>query len=150
MNNVDYNICNTQGKIYEYAAKLGYDLSVFSSLYLKSDFCRRAFDTIYSRFQYHDEEESWDFLYPEIKDRLTVYGEGKSFDGGVAYWIGFTYRQLYIEGGISSAELADGIDFNTMCNYYPGLHTVDEDMAYDIIIANYNNKKSGNVKHSYL
>ena len=133
MTPVDDSICHTQGSIYEYAAKNGYDMKVFSEVYLKSDFCRRAFDTIYSRFQFADEEECWDFLEPENRAEFKKLDDNKEFDIDVAYWIGFTYRQIYIESGVKSSDLADKITFETMCRYYPGLHTIDEDMAYDII-----------------
>ena len=51
------------------------------------------------------------------------------------------YRQLYIETEIPSAELVEKADFATMCRYYPGLHTIDEEMATDIICENKGLKK---------
>lgn len=158
---IDYKICQTQGRIYELIADNGYDVPLFSSLFLQSDFCRRSFDTIYSRFQLADELECMDFIIPEIQDRFPgiksnpIYTDGGAhiaddvpieyfrkypdtcFSPDVAYWIGFTYRQLYIETGTYSSELAERLSFGAMCRYYPGLHTVDEDMATDIICENF-------------
>ena len=51
MGGIDYDICMTQSRIYKYIAQCGYDVNRFSDAFLMSDFCRRAFDTIYSRFQ---------------------------------------------------------------------------------------------------
>jgi hypothetical protein len=81
MTDLEYDICETQG----------YNLEKFLPLYLQSDFCKRAMDTIYSRFPLEDELECWDFIYPEIKNELSIYEDNKTFDRNVAYWIGFTY-----------------------------------------------------------
>ena len=133
LSDVDYEICCTQGRIYEYAANLGYDMELFSNEYLKSDFCRRAMDTDYSRFQFADEEECWDFIIPEIGSKLEKIDTGLYFDPDVAHWIGFTYRQICFDRKVCSKDLPDKISFETMCRYYPGLHTIDEDAAMDII-----------------
>ena len=68
MTGIEHDICDTQGRIYEYASTFGYDMEVFSKAYLCSDFCHRAMDAPYSRFQLHTEEECWDFIYPEIEN----------------------------------------------------------------------------------
>ena len=135
MDLVEYDICRTQARIYRYIASQGYDLPIFSDAYLTSDFCRRAFDTIYSRFQVADELECLDFIFPEINEKLVK--NNTWFDEDVAYWIGFTYRQCYIETEIPSRELASRISFASMCRYYPGLHTLDENEALEIICRDY-------------
>lgn len=129
----EYIICKVQGSIYEYQAKKGYDIAVFSELYLKSDFCKRAFDTIYSRFQWADAEECLDFIIPEIGDKCKKLKSNEEFSPDVAFWIGFTYRHLYIRTEIPSEELVQIIPFDSMLRYYPGLHTIDEESAIDII-----------------
>lgn len=127
----DYIICQRQGDIYKDMAEQGTDMEWFSNAYLKSDFCKRAFDTIWSRFQWADSRESLDFIIPEI----SPVKENKQgfFNPDVAQWIGLTYRMLYIETKIPSAELCDIVSFDAMCGYYPGLHTLDEEMAIDMI-----------------
>ena len=144
---IDYTICKTQGSIYEQQAKDGYDIVIFSDLYLKSDFCRRAFDTIYSRFQIADRLECLDFILPEIGGKCRKFTTREEiFSPDVAYWIGFTYRQLYIETCISSRELSERLSFEAMCRYYPGLHTVDEYMATGIICNDYGFEKKAEYK----
>ncbi len=55
----------------------------------------------------------------------------------VAGWIGFTYRQLQIETGIQSRDLWEKVPFdNLLCAWF-GLHTVDEVIAAEIIIADF-------------
>lgn len=131
----EYGICKTQARLYRYVAQKGFDMEWFSENYLRSSFCKRAFDTTYSRFQTADELECLDFILPEL-GTIKMLDDAYMFHPDVAEWIGFTYRQLYIETEIPSSELVKKINFATMCRYYPGLHTVDEEMATDIICEN--------------
>ena len=140
-NSVEYDICQTQGWIYKLAAKMGYDMKLFSDMYLKSDFCRRAFDTKYSRFQLSDAEESMDFILPEIGNCIKKMEQDEIFSPDVAEWIGFVYRQLYIETQIPSKVLQETVSFTSMCRYYPGLHTIDEENATEIICEDFGLKK---------
>lgn len=130
---IDYDICMTQSRIYRYIAQCGYDVKRFSDAFLMSDFCRRAFDTIYSRFQLEDVLECMDFIEPEIPNDLMKNKDNMTFDQDVAAWIGFTYRQLYFETKVNSSNLVRIVSFGTLCNYYAGLHTIDWEDATDII-----------------
>ena len=140
MNRDEYGICKNQARLYRFVARKGVDMEWFSENYLRSSFCKRAFDTIYSRFQTADELECLDFIMPEL-GAPKMMENGYMFEPDVAEWIGFTYRQLYIETEIPSANLVEKADFATMCRYYPGLHTIDEEMATDIICENKGLKK---------
>lgn len=122
---IEYDICATQQRIFGEYAKQGYDMEIFATEYLSSDFCNRHMDRFYSRFQLEDVSECSDFFLPEIGDRLTKY-ENKFFKPEIAEWIGFTYRQLQLETKIKSAELIKKIPFLNMCSLYPGMHTIDE------------------------
>lgn len=135
INSVEYDICKTQGEIYEYAAKKGYHIKEFSDAYLHSDFCRRAMDTEYSRFQLEEAGECWDFIEPEIGSYIEEhkYSGEAIFDPAVAYWIGFTYRWIYIRTMIRGEELTSKVSFEDLVAYYPGLHTIDEGMAFETI-----------------
>lgn len=129
---IQYDICRTQEDIYRWAAERKYDIKRFSNEYLSSDFCRRAMDSFYSRFQLCDPDECMDFVTPEIGGADKFQSE-LYFDEDVAGWIGWMYRFLAFETKLSSKELNSKVPFDAMCRYYPGLHTVDEDMAVDII-----------------
>lgn len=136
LSKLEYGICETQGNLFRYVANKGVDMEWFALYYLSSDFCRRAMDTVYSRFFTADELEHLDFIVPEIgplKNNPHGY-----FDGNVAFWIGFTYRQLQIQTGVFSKDLVTRIPFVKLCNAYAGLHTVDEEMASDILCKNFN------------
>lgn len=136
---VEYGICETQGNLFRYVANEGVDMEWFTNHYLSSDFCRRSMDTIYSRFFFADELEHLDFIIPEIGP-LKLNQKGY-FDGNVAYWLGFTYRQMYIQTGVPSKELVRIIPFSKLCDAYIGLHTVDEEMASDILCKDFGLQK---------
>ena len=140
---VELKICQNQGRLYRFVANLGYNMKDFSNAYLASDFCKRAMDTTYSRFQLHDEQEILDFLMPEIQEKCSRMNENEMFNPEVAYWIGFTYRQLYYETELLSKDLAKQFQFSDICATYGGLHTVDEEMATDILCENRGIKKTG-------
>ena len=135
---VHYEISNTQGEMYKRMAQLGYDIEDFSDVYLQSEFCKRAFDTDWSYYQLLSGRECLDALFYDTP--MTKKRESGYFDEDVAYWIGFTYRLLYIETKVPSSELVNIVTFESMCKYYPGLHTIDEEQAIDIICEDHNLK----------
>lgn len=141
---IDDDICMTQGEIYEYAAKLLYDREEFSQKYLTSNFCNREMDARYSVFQLADAEECMDFIQKEFVPQTSPvqYIQQKTF------WIGYTYRRLQMITGIPSRELANLVPYPVMARYYEGLHTVDEDVAIEIIIEDMEAKfgKTGKTK----
>lgn len=136
LDSVEHIICRTQGNIYEYMARKGYDMESFSDAYLTSVFCKESMDTLYSRFQVREPEECLDFILPEIQDKLNLLPDSQVFDPDVAFWIGWTYRQLYIMTGVNSSELKDKISFSHMCKIYPGMHTINEYHSAEIICEN--------------
>ena len=118
MDLIEYNICETQGRIYVYMAKKGYDMNMFSDNYLKCSFCKDELDTEYSWYQEETANECAAYYMPEIEDKLVCYPFGCCFDLEEAEWIGFAYRQLYLETGIYSSELSDIVPFEEMREYY--------------------------------
>lgn len=136
MTGIEYDICQTQQRIYEYMCVRNYDMKIFSKLYLQSEFCRRAMDTNYSRFQLETPQECADFYMPEIGAYLKKLEEGCTFNMDIAGWIGFTYRQIYIKTQTPSAVLSLLLPFNVMVQYYSGMHTIDENVAGQLIIDN--------------
>ena len=134
MTAIQYDICDTQAMIYSYAAEQGYDMWNFSDLYMSSDFCAREMDAEYSTMQLADDTVCWERLEPEIGSHLKKCPDGLYFDLDVAWWIGFTYRQLAFLTGRPSSEIVKKASFKQLISAYPGLHTVDEEMAGEILI----------------
>ena len=133
MDKVQRIICENQGKIFKTACLMKLNMDEFVPAYMKSLFCEKSMDVIWSVFQFADAEECLDFIVPEI--RPSVMNSIK-YQPAIMDWVGFAYRQLYFSLGVSSKEIYDKVSFRDMLVYHPGLHTVDEDMAVDIIIEN--------------
>jgi len=72
----------------------------------------------------------------------------------VMYWIGYTYRYWQYLTGESSKEIYKQADAKTMCEAYPGFHTLDVSMAVEDLKEIYNQKLSSmhskRISKSYL
>lgn len=140
LDDVQYDICETQGLIFEtiagkYSAE---SFKTFVKEYMCSEFCRRQMDVSYSRYQMHEPEESLDFVIPEISEHAKLeLSTDSHFPGDTAFWIGFTYRQVSMKTCLPSAEIIKQIPLTKMLAMYPGLHTVDETMALEIIMESF-------------
>ena len=128
---MNFQICCTVGRIYVLANNTGYKMKEFSDMFLSSDFCKRAFDTIYSVFQLEDEYMSMDYLLKEVNPPM----ENKDImlKEDIAFWIGFIYRYIYIQTLIPSNELVKKIPYDYLLSKSYGLLTLDEEEAYEII-----------------
>ena len=108
---INWEICESQGDLYKYVSELGYDIPSFSDLYLCSYFCEKAFDVKWT--QHHDKfgYENWGYLRKELEQKMTLIKDGEKYFDECAYWVGFVYRYLYIETGIPSKKLKDIFPF---------------------------------------
>ena len=123
-------ICETQGEIFKYANDLTLDMDVFVPKYMKSRFCDKSMDTVYSPFQFAEAEECLYFILKEIKvPKLKSPG----YDSSIMEWIGYMYRYLYYRLKTTSKEIIISVPFSSMMAYYSELHTMDADTAVDII-----------------
>lgn len=127
-------VCKQQQELFEYVQKHKADVCEFAKAFLNSDFCNRSLDKPYSVDQYADIMNWLEFLdweciavHPKLFQKNPVPLQ-------VAGWLGFTYRQLQIETNLQSRELWDRVPIDRLIIAWPGLHTVDEDMAAEIII----------------
>ena len=134
------DICRTVGSFYEQAAMDGCNIKTFSDRYLESKFCRNRMECEYSSFWREDALTCLEFIYPEIgfpesipnnKDKNIV------FDPDVAYWIGYTYYQLYCETGIHGNILKEKVPFDKLILNYEAHHTLDEYYSTDKLCSYY-------------
>ncbi len=136
MNDEERFICCQQQELYEYAQARQADMEAFSDMFLNSELCNNSLDKPYSVDQFADIANWLEFLEKDCpvipglfqKSRVTLSAAG---------WTGFTYRQLHFATGLSGKELARLVPFGKLVAAYPGLHTVDEDMAAEIIIKDF-------------
>ena len=127
-------ICETQGEIFRCANEWRLNMDEFVPLYMHSVFCKRAMDGIYSRFQMADGEECLDYILKEIHPSIL---NEIHYNEQAMFWVGFTYRQLTFRlRDIPSKIIYDRLPFFSLAKQYYGLHTIDEEIAIDIIIEN--------------
>ena len=122
---LEYVICDSQGRLFEYCNNIGLDFDVFVKEYMCSDFCARAMDAEYSRYHYCDTEEVFEFLEAELSKTKA----GLSLKSAAAYWIGFMYRMVSLKTGISSKLLYSVLPPQKMELFYPGMHVLDDCVA---------------------
>lgn len=130
-------ICNQQKELYEYAQSKRANIEKFSDAFMNSDFCNRSLDKPYSVDQFADIVNWLEFLEKDCPVVPDVFQSRRvSFE--TAGWIGFIYRYLHFETGLTSKELSARIPVEKLIIAYPGLHTIDEDMAAEIIAHDFN------------
>lgn len=136
MTHVERVIANRQKSLYEYAQSRHADIEKFSDDFMSSRFCNKNIDPPYSVDQFNDIEDWIDFMAPEcvIKPDLLQINE---VPASIAGWLGFTYRHIHFVTGLPSIEIAKKVPVDKLILSYPGLHTIDEDMAIDIIRENF-------------
>lgn len=137
MDGIDYKIGRTQRRLYEYAAKHGYDMEQFSNFFLRSDFCSRAFDVLYSRFQLETPVECMDFILEEAKDQLKENAVKKAdeWEADIAGFVGMLYRMLYFITPYTSRELCEKVPYSTVKRFYSSFGQETENyIAEDICI----------------
>ena len=136
---INYDICISQAKLYEYVANEGYDMVDFSNKYLQSKFCNVNFDREWSLYHFAAPVETSYEIFKEIQ--VDKYEGNMVFNPDAAWWIGFTYKQLQIETEMHSKDILKEISFEELVRCYPGLHTVDEEYATDMICEYHHLKK---------
>ena len=130
-------ICKQQQELFEYVQAHNADVIFFAEAFMKSDFCNRSLDKPYSVDQYADIMNWLEFLEWEKITVRAVLQQQRPVSFRVAGWLGFTYRQLQIETGLQSRELWEKVPIERLIRAWPGLHTVDEDMAAEIIMEDF-------------
>lgn len=130
-------ICKQQQELFEYVQAHNADVISFAEAFMHSNFCNRSLDKPYSVDQYADIMNWLEFLEWEKITVRPVLQQQRPVSFRVAGWLGFTYRQLQIETGLQSRELWEKVPINKLIRAWPGLHTVDEDMAAEIIMEDF-------------
>ena len=111
---INGDICLLQGRIYRYAAELGYNTENFSAQYLNSKFCNDHFDSYWS--PYHNTNA--EYCFSEFMEENPSLQKNPSLDPEFSSWIGFTFAQLHIETGLPSRELALRVDIDFVERLY--------------------------------
>lgn len=123
-------LCDIQGRLFELALKKGYDCPAFIEFFMKSRVAA-ALDDVYDRLQWAGEE----YILEELDDEAHgLKKAGTMFDVEIMYWTGYVYRYWHYYKNMSSKEIYEIADVNTMKESWLGFHTFDVEMAIDDLI----------------
>ena len=120
---IELDIAHNHGALFEYVIKQNYDIITFVNEFMRSEFCRRTWDSEYSVLQL------WDacFTISEyLHEGYVIPKTDTPFeDIDMMFWIGYIYRLCVLRLEISSAKLIDCVPLEMLMNGYYGLHTLD-------------------------
>ena len=114
MLNIQFCLEEMQGKLFENAAKLGYDSENFVRLFMRSQLASQL-DMDYSRMQFVDEEYWMEELQDTYGDKLA---KGTSLSPQEMFWLGYIYRSWHHKTGESSREILKRANFKKMTKLY--------------------------------
>ena len=133
-------IMETQGEIYNLAYKMNFDMSWFSEQYLKSVFCEKEMDAIYSKFQTEFPEACMEELLSEWDNKKIAIVCRKE-DAIDAYTsptrIGQIYRYLFYELCLPSKELQHILPYSEIANYDIEFDTLEIENIVSFIMEDY-------------
>lgn len=120
-------LCDIQGRLFELAAKNGYDSKDFISKFMNSNTAKKLDDS-YDRLQWSGEEYILEELIDEVKK---VNKSNEVYSREVMYWMGYTYRYWHYYTNELSKEIYTIANAKTMNLSWLGFHTLDVEMAVD-------------------
>lgn len=127
LNMQQFGLCDIQGRLFELAHKNGYDCKNFIEAFMNSQ-TAASLDRTYDRLQWAGEEYILEEL---IEETGGLKKAGTMYHNEMMYWSGYTYRYWRYYTGESSEMIYKIADAETMAAGYPGLHTLDVEMAID-------------------
>lgn len=127
LNQQQFGLCDIQGRLFELARKNGYDCKDFIQRFMNSR-TAAALDQTYDRLQWAGEE----YILEELNEEVGgLKKAGMTYHNEIMYWSGYTYRYWRYYTGESSKEIYITANAEIMATGYPGLHTLDVEIAID-------------------
>ncbi len=128
----DEFLCEQQRDYFAYIYKKLVNMETYINNFMYSDFCNRNLDPEYSVYQCMDIYNWEEFLEQEFFLRPEPFKKQYISDE-IAGWLGYMYRYIQRVTKLSSRSIVDAVPVNRLAVAYPALHTIDEDLAVDII-----------------
>lgn len=118
------------GDIFVEAYNCHYDMNDFTHNFMKSEFCKKYMDGIYSTWQYQNAKVSMEVIEHEIHP---IKSDNSYTSKDNCYWVGYLYKQIHFETEIPSNEIVDLYSFNKLSNYLYSHEDYNiEDMVTDL------------------
>lgn len=127
LNNIELNLCDTQGQVFEMAGKLGYESINFIKLFMNSSIASDM-DKPFNHMQWAGKNYILSRMRDECSSELIF---GKSFDGEALYWTGYIYRYWHFLTGESSKQIYRQAPAKTMNIVFFPYHAMSPEMAIE-------------------
>ncbi len=138
MNDIDLQLCDIQGRLFELACDKELETESFIKAFMISD-TAKALDSVCNRMQWVGEEYLLEEVLDENGDKIKVSVEVTSKD--VNYWIGYLYRYWHYYTGESSKAIYKQAPVETMIRNYLMFHTMAPEVAIEDLKEIYKQKK---------
>lgn len=121
-------LCDVQGKLFELAWRMGFDLKRFVPAFMRSRTAARL-DSSYDHLQWAGEAYILEELVAECGLR---HGRARrSRPPEHVFWTGYLYRYWNCLTGEPSARICATADYARMAGTYAGYHTLSCELAID-------------------
>ncbi len=124
MDDLQLQLCDIQGRLFELSATKGYDSASFVQAFMMSD-TARCLDSEYNRMQWAGEE----YLLAEVAESALLSRDGEIYHREVLYWMGYLYRYWHYQTGEPSQEIYKQASVETMSRNWLMFHTLAPELA---------------------
>lgn len=138
MNDIEFKICDIQGRLFESFANTEYNAESLVKNFMCGELSKNL-DSSYNHMQWVGEE----YLLEELISTYKPLLELKQIDisGEALYWMGYVYRYWHYYTGEDSKKIYKQASFKTMNINYFMFHAMDAEMAIDDLKEIYKQKK---------
>ena len=126
MNELEFKLCDIQGRLFELSGKKGYDSATFIKAFMTSEVAK-GLDSKFNRMQWAGEE----YLLAELAETVELTKTGNVFDREALYWSGYLYRFWHFNTGEDSKEIYKQAPAETMNRNWFVFHTLAPEVAIE-------------------
>ena len=127
------SLSQMQGALFEMSGREGYDSETFIRVFMHSRIAE-GLDSDFDYSQWAGKEYLMERMQKEYPEGFSE--QGTVFDSETLYWAGYLYRYWHFYTGESSKEIYRQADAETINTMYYGYHTLDINMAIDLLKEN--------------
>ena len=127
------SLSQMQGALFEMSGREGYDSETFIRVFMHSGIAE-GLDSDFDYSQWAGKEYLMERMQKEYPEGFSE--QGTVFDSETLYWAGYLYRYWHFYTGESSKEIYRQADAETINTMYYGYHTLDIEMAIDLLKEN--------------
>ena len=138
MNELEFKLCDIQGRLFELSGKKGYDSATFIKAFMTSEVAK-GLDSKFNRMQWAGEE----YLLAELADNAEFTKGGTVYDKEVLYWAGYLYRFWHFSTGENSKTIYRQASAETMKRNFLIFHSLSPEAAIEDLKEIYRQRSDG-------